>query len=240
MKRFFLLLFAIITLSIGCAGCKSADKKGEMVLYLLRDKAMLGGSSTLQTSKKTDGDNKIDVFDLTWSVNGCILCYEELGEERRVELQVEEIKEIQLFGIPFNMEYEAFITYENGDLPDSWKELFAEIERKEIEKSKYRDKEEYRESRNTEKELSLIQDAFDQAHMQQKAEDWYTWFINATWSHGDLHIRIINATAERASDFRTVILTLIDSEGNEMAFFGSENGYVDAVSYKGEYYAGGH
>lgn len=240
MKKFVLLLSVIIILYIGCVGCKSTEKTSEMVLYLLCDKAMLSGSCTLKTSEKTDCDKQIDDFDLTWSDNGCILCYEEFGEEKQVELQVGEIKEIQLFGLPFNMEYEAFLSYENGDLPDSWKELFAKIEQKEAERSKYKDKKEYRESRNTEKELSLIQDAFDQAHMQQKAEDWYRWFINATWSHADLHISIVSATAERASDLRTVILTLVDSEGNEMAFYGSEDGYVDIVSYKGEYYAGGH
>jgi len=235
MRRWLLLFFVSICLVVGCIGCSSdGTENDEQLLYVLSEVA------PIQKVYKSEGDRTIlyDTFKVEWNSSGCAIRYKSYTEEKLVTLQIGQTKEIELFAVPTNLKYQFFLTTGEGEIPDAWKEMIQENERKQQAKSRFDSLEKYAESRDQETELAIIEDAFHAANLNQDAEIWYRLFLNETWEHGDVSIAITGAKAEKRTTEDSVNLILTDSDGNEMVFFGFANDYIDMVVYKGEIYAG--
>jgi len=235
MRRWLLFFFVSICLVVGCIGCSSdGTENDEQLLYVLSEVA------PIQKVYKSEGDRTIlyDEFKVEWNPSGCAIRYKSYTEEKLVTLQIGQTKEIELFAVPTNLKYQFFLTTGEGEIPDAWKEMIQENERKQQAKSRFDSLEKYAESRDQETELAIIEDAFHAANLNQDAEIWYRLFLNETWEHGDVSIAITGAKAEKRTTEDSVNLILTDSDGNEMVFFGFANDYIDMVVYKGEIYAG--
>ena len=233
-RRLFLLL--LITFLIGaCIGCSTKDKGNDtQVLYVHSEIA------PIQKAYRTNGDCTIlyDTFDVHWSASGCVVRTHSDEEAQQVSLQVGELKEIEIFAVPSSLNYEFYLALEGEGFPDAWTERFSENERKQQEKDKFGYFENYVKSRDSEAELAMIQDAFQKANLKQNAEIWYLLFLNETWSHGDVSIKITGAKVEKRESEDSVNLTLTDTDGHEMILYGFVNDTIDMVVYQGKVYAG--
>ena len=231
-KRIIPLLLAFVFVLL-CMGCLTTPKE-EQVLY------MFSKVEADKSVKRSDGDCTIGVmcqFDVKWNNAGCILNYENYGKEEQTRLTVGQTEEIECYVQPITLKYEFFLANEGDELPDSWKEYFAETEKKQQKKKEIGTFEEYTKWRDSERKLSLIRDAFEQLELNPNADDWYQLFLEETWNHADVSIEITKAEAEELGD-TMISLTLTDSDGNEMILYGFESGYIDYIKYKGEEYAG--
>lgn len=233
MKRllFFFLIVVLFSIPL-CTGCNTHNNE-EQVLY------MFSKFEADKSVKRSDGDCTFGFFcdfNVKWNASGCVLTYVNI-EEEKVQLVAGQIEEIECYAQPFTLKYEFFLANEGDELPDSWKEYYAERERKQQEKKEIGTFPEYTEWRDSERELSMIRDAFAQLELHPNAEDWYQVFLEQTWDHADVSIKIVKANAEELSN-KAISLTLTDSDGNEMILYGFESGYIDYIMYKGEDYAG--
>ena len=156
--------------------------------------------------------------------------------DKKTQVFTNQKKNIRFSAIPLDVEVEVYLTFEGNDLPASWNARIENWEQREQAKAEYGIIENYIKARDSEHELEIIQNAFNQAGLNLQADKWYQVFLETTWTHGDLSFKFDRAEARDRTSY--IELKLNDSDENTIILTGFKNDSVDMVFLNDELIGG--